>query len=460
MPENYLDMLYGRERKYPYDLRSYEGYTIPRELIPSVDEAATPPTTPTNVLATLPQNELRIPKIYDENEVAEPMIGKMPVNTFAQLAGIAAHALDPQGFGGRLGAGVANFASFQEQQKGLNQLRKLQMLKAVKDLQPNALDVYKTKREQIGLRREILASANDPTSYANSLEEMKSIGIPTDDMPKPESFISTDKTGKKMFNEDLFNRYKENSIATAEQISIRGKADFDKVNVYLPDGNSLVFYHDKKKGTFDPVKATGIKGATIIKPSERGRGTPGQQTYEYLTRSKKEGGLGLTPSEANKEIERQKLLGKYPPGVPLVSTIGPEGVPIYTPRSEAVGKEVPASVGKKPKPTVAQLAEWEANIQNPKDDTVDLSAYVEAFNTYADTPYIYTMKREYTTGNLLKNRYLGWETKKYEKVPLPKVRTKQGQLYQLKLSDIRESMRASGKSFDEVLADAMKMGVR
>lgn len=55
------------------------------------------------------------PGLYDYWK--QPVFGKMPLDKFVQLAGLAAHALDPTGPGGRMGAGLAQMGGQAQQDR-------------------------------------------------------------------------------------------------------------------------------------------------------------------------------------------------------------------------------------------------------------------------------------------------------------------------------------------------------
>jgi len=236
------NVLYNRKKKDPMEFSTPKNvlYQEPFKIKESLGltEEATPTATstqPASIPETPPNNLLSLPKDSFSQYWKQP-VGKtqVPLDQFVRLAGMAAHALDPEGFGGRLGKDLSTMGAeaygerAKREYESPNQLLRQQLLTAqiekIKAEQPGKWEAWNRSPEAQALDplervrkfTEATTTAKDPTlsAYKTFYSSQKAAGksdaeIDTEWTKRQKDLAKERKTEVSTEQERLYSSYKK-----------------------------------------------------------------------------------------------------------------------------------------------------------------------------------------------------------------------------------------------------------
>uniref|UniRef100_A0A6H1ZNT0 Uncharacterized protein n=1 Tax=viral metagenome TaxID=1070528 RepID=A0A6H1ZNT0_9ZZZZ len=438
-----------------------------------------PDTTPTNALTT--------------DYWKRPVIGNVPLDKFVQLTGMTAHALDPEGFGGRLGKSLAGMATRERgegaqarREESTNKLRELQIKKAKLDLEQstiaadpsssaNRLKQIKLNREQLALDREHAARTSemiadvdltvDRNAHASAVSRLAESGADVSQIPSTQSFIDAE-TGK--VDQKKYKLWQDNFISTAKEKAKWSREEqkkrFTTITLYNKKTDEEIewaYEKAKQAGAVFNVKETSLgKDWSQTKPTATTEPAPTAYRTFY------ESGIaaGKTKAQLDTEWTERKKLDKLAKDETwtFIGTNEDTGVPMVM-NKKGVSKPMEGVTALGPKGgakgiSAEKLADIESKyILGKLEDGTEFGAtpaaapYITLYNQNATGNYIYRAEDVPTT-----TWYGGATTeRKLNKVPLPMI---DGQ--QVTGKEIADTAKQSkGKyTFDQVLQMVLERG--
>ena len=206
-----------------------------------------PPTTPANLLTTTATAPKEAPDAFSKYW-EQPVVGKMPLDQFVRLAGMAGHALDPEGFGGRLGKDLSAMGAeaygerTRREYESPNKLLQRQLLTAqinkIKAEQPGKWEAYSKWATTQGI---------SPDEQLRKFTELTS--TKESKLSAYKTFYSSQKAAGKTDAEiDIAWTKRQEKLAKAKQ-----KGDKTLVKVRTPEGKTTYVPRSEAVGKEAPV---------------------------------------------------------------------------------------------------------------------------------------------------------------------------------------------------------------